>query len=178
MSASTKSSGTECPRPRRWWRSPRAFAVSQFPGVISVPPRSKMTPWISGSLSDREAHAFLSGDQLEWDPAIVAHVLGHAVQGLVAVAGVVVEGDEAARPHEPREPRRIVDRAVPPPDAVPVLLIRELGVVDEEVRVLGEIMARGPGRRGRELAGPQRRLVIGDVDDAASALDESVPDRR
>src|SRR3990172_10357459 len=117
MSASTKSSGTECPRPRRWWRSPRAFAVSQFPGVISVPPRSKMTPWISGSLSDREAHAFLSGDQLERDPATVAHVLGHAVQGLVAVARGVVEGNEAARPDQPPEPRPIADPALPPPDA-------------------------------------------------------------
>src|SRR3990170_2204788 len=178
MSASTKSSETICPRLRREESRARALASSQLPGRMRVPPRSKMTPRISGSLTDREAHAFLPGDQLERDPAIVAYVLRHAVQGLVAVARVMVEGDEAARPHQPSEPRRIVDRAVPPPHAEPVLLIRELGVMDKKVRVLGEVVPRRPSRGGGELAGPQRRLVIGDVDDAAPALDEPVPDRR
>ena len=80
----------------------------------------------------------------------------------VGTIRVVMEEHEPLGLRLPREADGMRHARVPPPDAVWVLVLGELAVVEENVDVVGERMAGDPvGIERRELDA-QDRLVVGD----------------
>src|SRR5262249_44523448 len=83
-----------------------------------------------------------------------------AVDGVVVVRGVVVECDQPPGAGEPREADRVLDGAVTPADAFGVLGSIVLTVVNQDVRLGGEGMARRPCGGAGEVWVPESRLVV------------------
>src|SRR5512134_1870411 len=73
-----------------------------------------------------------------------------------------------------REPQCIVHGGVPPPDAVLVLLLRILGVMDEHVGTLGKLEPRHPITIGLEAAAAEDRFVVREIADGSIPLGRAV----
>src|SRR3954447_26969752 len=68
----------------------------------------------------------------------------HVVERGVVVERVVVEEAESPRARMEREGQRVTEPAVAPAEVTSVLGVRELTVVDEQIRVPGERQAGDP----------------------------------
>ena len=71
-------------------------------------------------------------------------IFEQALERVVVVGRVVMEQNHLLRADPRRELERVAVRAVPPADAAGILLIGELGVVDQQIGARRKLVARGP----------------------------------
>src|SRR5207247_1603936 len=77
----------------------------------------------------------------------------------------MVERNELSNPRLAREFKRVKERTVPPPHTALIFLLRILRIVDEQVGVCGERIARSPFLAHWKILGAERGLMIGHVHD-------------
>ena len=92
------------------------------------------------------------------------------VQEVVGVQRVVVEEQEPLGADAVGERQRVVDPGVAPADVLGVLLVGVLAVVDQEVGVASQVVARDPLRLQVGEAGAEGGLVVGDVAERGVAV--------
>ena len=73
---------------------------------------------------------------------------------------------------------RPADRAVAPADRALVLGVAVLGIVDEQIDALGQLVARDPVRLAQAAAQAQGRLMVGQVGEAGGGAADAEADRR
>src|SRR6476661_5621144 len=94
----------------------------------------------------------------------------------IGAGGVVVEGDEVFGPGQSRELYRVGHGGVTPADVLFVFGGAVLGVVDQEVNALCQLVAGRPVSVEGEALDAKRRLVVGEVGKAGGGTGDAVAD--
>ena len=112
----------------------------------------------AGIRSEREGLAFASADDLHRGVRALNHRSVHGVEVDVVVGRIMVTEDEFPNATGASKQYGVFERAVAPADARGVLGVGVLGIVDQHIRVRGEIVTRSMRSRSSSSE-PQPRVA-------------------
>src|SRR5213596_2758740 len=110
--------------------------------------------------SNFELHAFYAGDEFEGERPGVTGLGEQAIEHRVAVTGIVVEHDQPPHPRQPRKRNGMINGRMSPAHVLNILRHGVLRVVDQQVRPLGKVVARGPHGVKWKAWDAQRRFMV------------------